>query len=218
VQVGNFIQVKEQADAAGALMLANEQLQRENRDLRQQVDRLRTENEGLWRKLADSTLAGKLGDPEAILKRARKMKIIPEEAASKPRTTGRTTRELTLIRRKLKRLLESAASSQGYELLRLKGVREDTALLDIEVGRYEKHLSVGSIVCKELEIRLDADKDTVELRFMDGYLANLSKPGEKIELDPMGHSVFLKGVGVKNWIEWVGPAVTIAPDGLVSWK
>jgi len=217
-QVGNFIQVKEQADAAGALILANEQLQRVNGDLRQQVDRLRTENKGLWGQIADGTLEGRMGDPEAIIKRARKMKIIPDEAASQPRLTGRTTRELTLIRRKLKRLLESAASDQGYELLKLKGVREDTALLDIEVGRYERHLSVGSIVCKELEIRLDAEKDTVELRFKDGYLANLSKPGEKIALDPAGHSVFLKGIGVKNWIEWVGPAVAIAPDGLVSWK
>ena len=42
--MGNFLKAKEQAAAAGALMLSNEQLNRENDSLRGDVQRLKAEN------------------------------------------------------------------------------------------------------------------------------------------------------------------------------
>jgi len=217
-QMGNYLKAKEQADAAGAVMLANEQLQRENADLRRQVDRLRTENESMWKRMAEGVIEGRLGDPEAILERARKQGVIAPEPDGSAKPKEHSARDLTLIRRKLKRLLEGAAGEQGYEILMLKGVENGSTLTDVEVGRYEKHLTVGSILCKELEIRVDAEKDAVELRFRDGYIANLSKPGEKIPLSPEGHSVFVRGVGVKSWLGWAGPAVTVQPGGLLKFN
>ncbi|MHC4939722.1 MAG: hypothetical protein ACYTHK_12185 [Planctomycetota bacterium] len=216
-QMSNYLKAKEQADAAGALMLSNEQLGRENEGLRREIDRLKAENEMMWKKMAQGVVEGRMGDPTKILEEARNQGAIPPpEAKKKP--DAPTQRDLTLIRRKLKRLLEGANGDQGYELLMLKGVEGGSRLTEIEVGRYEKHLSVGSIVCKELEVRVDAEKDAVELRFKDGYIANLNKPGEKIPLDPEGHSVFIQGVGVKNWLAWAGPAVSVAPGGLLTWN
>ncbi|MHC4449559.1 MAG: zinc ribbon domain-containing protein [Planctomycetota bacterium] len=217
-QMGNFLKAKEQAAAAGALMLSNEQLNRENDSLRGEVQRLKAENQTMWKKMAEGVVEGRMGDPQRIIDAARNKGVIPEEAAKTAPNTAHTARDLTLIRRRLKRLLEGAKDDQGYELLMLKGVEDGSRLTEIEVGRYEKHLSVGSIVCKQLEVRVDAAKDAVELRFKDGYIANLNKPGEKIPLDPEGHSVFIPGVGVKNWLAWAGPSVSVEPGGLLKWN
>ena len=62
------------------------------------------------------------------------------------------------------------------------------------------------------------DRDAQELRFFDGYMVNLSRPAEKIPFDPEGHSVFLKGVGVKGWLAYMGDAVELGADGRLSWK
>ncbi|MHC4953370.1 MAG: hypothetical protein ACYTGZ_05725 [Planctomycetota bacterium] len=216
-QVTEYLKIKDRADAAGAVMIANDQLQREVADLRRQRDRLRTENERLWKKLADGTMEGKLGDPEKIIDQAKKLKVIPDADADKP-APNFSTKQITFIRRRLKRLFEGARADQGYELLRFKGMDGPDGLLDVEVGRYEKHQTVASIQAKRLELRLDAAGDSVELRFVDGYMVNLSRPAEKIPLDPEGHSVFLKGTGVKGWLEWMGDAVELGPQGQLIWK
>jgi len=216
-QVTQYLKVKDQADAAAGVLLANEQLQRANVDLRRQLERMRAENERVWERLTNATLEGKLGDPEAIINEAKKRNVIPDTPKPDLNAT-RSTRELTRIRRSLKRLFEGAAGAEGYELLRFKGVGEDGLLTEVEVGRYEKHQTVASIRAKTLEIRLDEKGDRVELRFADGYMVNQSRPQEKIALDPEGHSVFLKGVGVAGWLKYVDAAVLLGPEGQLIWK
>ena len=88
----------------------------------------------------------------------------------------------------------------------------------MEVGRYEKHQTVTSIRAKTLEIRVDPKADRLEMRFSDGYMVNLTRPQEKIPLDPEGHSVFLKGVGVEGWLKYVGDTVILGPEGQLVWK
>jgi len=216
-QVAQYLKVKDQADTAAGVLLANEQLQRENADLRRQLERARDENERLLKMLADGTLDGKLGDPEAIIAEAKKRNLYEEPKMPDPDAT-RSSRELTRIRRHLKRLFEGVAGEDGYELLRFRTVGEDGLLTDVEVGCYEKHQTVASIRAKTLEIRLDEKGDRVELRFKDGYIVNQRKPDEKIVLDPEGHSIFLKGVGVGGWMKFVGGAALLGPEGQLIWK
>jgi len=216
-QVAQYLKVKDQADAAAGVLLANEQLQRDNADLRRQLERARTMNDQLIDKFRTATLDGQLGDPTRIIAEARRQKAIPE-AVKHDLDAPRTTRELTRIRRRLKRLFEGAAGEEGYELLQFKGIGDDGLLTEVEVGRYEKHQTVASIRAKSLEIRVDPKTDRLEMRFSDGYMVNLTRPQEKIPLDPEGHSVFLKGVGVKGWLEYVGDTVILGPEGQLVWK
>ncbi|MEM8883603.1 MAG: hypothetical protein AAGD14_06035 [Planctomycetota bacterium] len=218
-QVANYLAVKDRADAAGALMLSNEQLQRDNGELKRQVERMRQENERLWKMAAENALDSRMGDPEAIIRRAKEMKAIPE-TKDKPMPSGgmRTPRDLTMIRRKLTRLLEGGDGKEGYEVLKFADLDKNSVFKTVEVGRYEKHMTIGSIQCEELEVRVDPKKDTVELRFRKGHLANLNKPNEKIALDPEGHSVYITGVDVVGWLEWAGNAVSVGEGGLLLWK
>ena len=217
-QVAQYLKVKEQADAAGVVIVNQERLRRENDDLRHRLSRMEHENKNLLDKFLNGIAEGKLGDPEAIKQVARDLKVLPEIVEPGP-FRARTTRELARIRRRLKRLLEGAVGKDGYQLLKLKDADKDSALVDVEVGRYENHMGVSTIYAASLVIRLDQKRDGVELHFRDGYIVNHTRPNEKIPLDPAdGHSVFLKGVDVKGWLEYVGDAVNLAKSGEIRWK
>jgi len=217
-QVDQYLKVKERADAGALLAFDYKRQQNENEDLRRQLARVKEENGRLWDKLRRGIEEGRLGDPEAIIKRAKALKVIPEETGPGP-VRARTPRELTRIRRRLKRLLEGAAGTDGYELLKLADVNAGASLVDVEVGRYEKNRAVSTIYAASLVIRVDKKNDGVELRFRDGYMVNHSHPNEKIMLDPVeGHSVFLKQVSAESWLEDVADSVTLSKTGELSWN
>ena len=76
---------------------------------------------------------------------------------------------------------------------------------------------VNSITCKELTIHVDPEGDTVELRLKDGAITNPTRGSERIPIGPDGHSVFLRGAGVKEWLRREADRVAVDAKGQVTW-
>lgn len=214
-----YLSVKEVADTAGAMQVENLRLQGENRRLREQLDRSEAERAWVLEQLGRYKMDAKGGDPEAIRQKALAMGVIKEPEPPAPEgTLPLDGTSLRLVKRHLNRLLGQAPGEEIYELLDVGSVEQGTTLLDVKVGRYRSQRLLNSLSCKRLEIVVSPERDTVELRFHEGTITNTATPRDRIPLSEDGHSVFLRSLGVKAWLEDVGAEVGLAPDGRLTWK
>jgi len=209
--------VKDLADQAGALQVANMRLAQDYRDIRTRLDHAEGERRRLLDLAAQLKLDSMGGDREAILAAARAQGVIPEpEPAPTPDgpvlLSKRTAKYLLTP---LNRLLDGG-EGDSYVIVGAGAVRDGTTLLDVQVAAYRNATMVNSLQAKTLDILVDPDKQTVELRLADGSIVNTT--GESIPFAEGGHSVFLKGVPVAEWLRRVSSLFQVGPDGRLTWK
>jgi hypothetical protein len=214
-----YLSVKEMADTAGAVQVENLRLQTENRRLQEGLDRSEAERAWLLEQLGRYKMDARGGDPEAIRQKAEAMGVVkPPEPPLPEGTMPLDGTSLRVVKKSLNRLLGQAPGEEVYEILDARALEQGTTLLDVKVGRYRNQRLLNSLSCKRMEVAVHADRDTVELRFHDGSIANTATPREAIPLNEDGHSVFLRGAGVKAWLEDLADEVSPGPDGRLTWK
>jgi hypothetical protein len=212
-----FLAVKAQADLAGALQIQNAGLEREVRDLKERISGLERERanalEVFGEKLAD--LGGRV-DPEELKAVAKRLGVYEEPAGRPPAGVVTLSRSAErLLVNQLNRLLPDA--DESYDLVRAASIVEGRRLADVTLTRNRNRLLVNSITCREMAVFVDPEADTVELRLKDGEITNPARPAERVPIAPDGHSVFLRGAGVKEWLRREGDRIAVAPDGQVTW-
>jgi hypothetical protein len=159
------------------------------------------------------------GDPEAIRKRALDLGVVPPQEPPLPEgTTALGSTSLRQVKRSLNRLLGQAKGEEVYEILDARALEQGTTLIDAKVGRYRNQRLLNSLSCKRLDVAVNPGRDTVELRFREGSIANTAAPREQIPLGEDGHSVFLRSPGVKAWLEDLAHEVAVGADGRLTWK
>jgi hypothetical protein len=214
----NYLAVKDVADRAGAVEMRNVQLERENRDLRARLQRQERELENVLVALGERRLSERGPDPEAIRASARRQGVIPEEpgspAADGPEVLTPSARRL--LRRQVNHLLQQVSGEEAYELLAFGGIVDGTTLTEVKVGCYRNATLLNSLSCKELEVRVDLEGGVLELRFQDGYIVSTRRPTKRIPIGEDGHSVFVRGVGLKEWLAQA--SVEVGEDGRLTWK
>lgn len=214
----NYLAVKDLADRAGAVELRNMELERENRELLERIGRHERELEGLMVALGEKRIAEQGPDPEAIRASAREMGVIPPEETDRP-PGGEPDLSPVLrrqVRRQLNHLLQQSPGEESYEVLAFGGLKDGATLTDVRLGRYRNAVLLNSLSCKELDLLVDPGRDTLELRCRDGFLVSTRRPGEQVPLGEDGHFVFLKGLGIRAWLEQAD--ADVAPDGRLTWK
>jgi hypothetical protein len=214
-----YLAVKDLADTAGAVQVENLRLQTENRRLQEGLERSEAERAWLLEQLGRYKMDAKGGDPEAIKKRALDLGVVPPQEPPLPEgTMALGTASLRQVKRNLNRLLGQAPGEEVYEILDARALEQGTTLIDAKVGRYRNQRLLNSLSCKRLDVAVSPERDTVELRFRDGSIANTATPREQIPLGEDGHSVFLRSPGVKSWLDDLAQEVAVAADGRLTWK
>ncbi len=212
-----FLAVKAQADLAGALQIQNQGLEREVRDLKERIAGLERERANALEVFGDRLmeLGGRV-DPEELKAVAKQIGVY-EDPAERPApgvvTLSRSAERLLVTQ--VNRLLPD--SEESYDLVHATAISGGCRLTDVTLTRSKNRLLVNSITCKEMEIRVDPESDTVELRLKDGAITSPTRPGERIPIGPDGHSVFLREAGVKEWLRREADRVAVDPKGQVTW-
>ena len=98
------------------------------------------------------------------------------------------------------------------------GVADGWKFENVMLARHVRGRLVSSFKCKELEILVDLDSDTVEVRLKDGYMTNTGRPDEKIPLGTDVHSIFLPEAGISSWLRYLSGHVKIGDKGRLTWK
>jgi len=214
----NYLAMKAQADLAGGLQIANMGLEREVRDLKDRLAKLKQEREELFGEFADRLIDMKSGDPEAIKAAARKLGVYKDPEPLPPRDgpfplAGTAKR---LVVRQLNRLLPDA--EEAYDLIDVKMVADGWRFQGVTLTRHKRGRLVNSFKCKELTIIVDVDQDTLEVRLQDGYMTNTGRPEELIPLGADGHSIFLPKAGIKAWLSRASQSFTVGEKGRLTWK
>lgn len=212
-----FLAVKAQADLAGALQIQNAGLEREVRDLKEKITGLERERANALEVFGDRLidLSGK-ADPEAIKAMARQLGVYEDPAPRPPPgvlTLSRSAERLLVGQ--LNRLLPDA--DESYDVVSATTLAEGRRLGEVTLTRSKNRMLVNSIACKEMTVFVDVVADTVELRLKDGQITNPVRPAERIPIGSDGHSVFLKGAGVKEWLRREGDRVALDPKGQLTW-
>jgi hypothetical protein len=221
-----YLTVKEVADRTGTVEVRNIQLEGENRDLREKLGRTEIERNRLLELLGEEKIANRGPDPGQILKRAEDMGVVParkelEKEAQIPGPDGPGTLTPGLrrrVRRQLNHLLQQSPGEEAYELIDFKGIEKGTRLTEVRVARYRNAAMLNSFNSKELEVVIDVEEDTVELRFKGGYIVNTGRPADRIPFGDDGHFVFLRQAGAADWLERSGTLVQLAEGGRLAWK
>ncbi|MHC4930841.1 MAG: hypothetical protein ACYTGV_01440 [Planctomycetota bacterium] len=221
-----YLSVKEVADRTGAVEVRNIQLEGENRDLRDKLERTETERNRLLELLGEEKIANRGPDPKEIIRRAEEMGIVrsKEEREKEARIEGPdgpgtlTPGLRRRVRRQLNHLLQQAPGEEAYELIDFQGIEKGTRLTDVKVARYRNAAMLNSLNSKELEVVIDVEEDTVELRFKSGYIVNTGRPTDKIPFGEDGHFVFLREAGATDWLERSGTLVRLGEGGTLAWK
>lgn len=211
-----FLAVKAQADLAGALQIQNAGLEREIRDLKERIAGLERERanalEVFGEKLIDM---GQGVDPVALKALADRMGLYQEPAARPPPGVVNLSRSAErLLVQQVNRLLPDAIE-ESYDLVHVAALADGKRLADVTLTRNRNRMIVNSLSAKEMEIHLDPETDTVELRLKDGEITSPQRPGERVPIPADGHSVFLKGAGVKEWLRREGDRVALESGALV---
>jgi hypothetical protein len=212
-----FLAVKAQADLAGALQIQNQGLEREVRELKEQIGGLQRERANALEVYGDRLVElGDRVDPEALKAIAKQMKIYEDPPPRAPPGTVTLSRSAErLLVGQVNRLLPDGEES--YDLVHATAVAGGCRLTDVTLTRSKNRLLVNSITCKEMAIHVDAESGTVELRLKDGVITNPVRTGEKIPIGPDGHSVFLRDAAVREWLRREGDRVAVDAEGQVTW-
>jgi hypothetical protein len=212
-----FLAVKSQADLAGALQIQNAGLEREIRDLREKVTTLERERANALEVFGNKLMDLRGVDPAEVKEAARKLGVYEEPPPPpKPGTVTLSRSGERLLVGQLNRLLPDAEES--YDLVHVGGVADGHRLLDVTLTRNRNRFLVNSLKCKELVVVVDALADTLELRLKDGVITNAARPGEEIPVSPDGHSIFVAGAGVREWLRREGDRVAVDDAGQVSFR
>jgi len=216
-----YLSMKDIADQTGQVMTRNAYLEQEAKDLRERLTHSEKERERILGLLADAKLDAMEGDPEAIL-RAAEAKGVIEPPAGKADATGGpavlTARDRRVVMGQVNRLLRQAVGDDSWELLDFSAIDGGTRLLEARLGRYRDAVLVGTVLCAGLELYGDAGRDTLEMRLFDGSIVNTSRPGERIPLAEGGHSIYLREVGLQDWLRRSGGAIELGADGRLTWR
>jgi len=213
-----FLAVKAQADLSGALQVRNTALEQEVRELQGRIRELEEERRNTLSTFGEKLMDLRGVDPETIRDIARKMDLYKDPEAP-PRPGGPA-----ILTRTGKRLLLSQVNlllpdgEEAYELLDAASLADGCTLRDVTLARHRNNRLVSTLVCKEMVILVDPGRDTVELRLTDGYLTNTGRPDEKIPIPAEGHSLFLTGAGLKDWLRRFSDQVTVGEGGRLTWK
>ncbi|HEX5137014.1 MAG TPA: hypothetical protein VFY93_08590, partial [Planctomycetota bacterium] len=212
-----FLAVKAQADLAGALQIQNAGLERECRDLKERIQGLERERanalEVFGEKLVD---LGDGVDPAALKALAAKMGLYQEPAARPaPGVMNLSRSAERLLVQQVNRLLPDHAE-ESYDIVHVGALADGKTLGDVMLTRTLNRMVVNSLSAKEMVILVDPEADTVELRLKDGEITSPQRPAERVPIPADGHSVFLKGAGVKEWLRREGDRVAVE-SGTVVW-
>jgi HAMP domain-containing protein len=215
-RVEQFLAVKAQADLAGALQIQNAGLEREARDLKEKVEALERERANALEVFGEKLLDLRGADPQAIKAIAERMGIYQEPAARPPPGVVTLSRSgERLLVNEVNRLLPDDGE-ESYDLVHVGSVADGRKLSDVSLTRTKNRMIVNSLMAKEMTIRVDPEADTVELRLKDGEITNPVRPGDRIPIPAEGHSIFLRGAGVKEWLRREGDRVAL-DAGEVTW-
>lgn len=211
-----FLAVKAQADLAGALQIQNAGLEREARDLKERIAGLERERANALEVFGEKLLdMGQGVDPVALKALADKMGLYEEPSARPPPGVVNLSRSAErLLVQQVNRLLPDTME-ESYDLVHVAALADGKRLSDVTLTRNRNRMIVNSLSAKEMEIHLDPETDTVELRLKDGEITSPQRPGERVPIPADGHSVFLKGAGVKEWLRREGERVAVESGALV---
>ena len=212
----NFLAVKDIADRVGAVEVRNSQLENENRTLRRRAERAEQERERLLVLVGDKKIEERTTDPELIRKALEEKGALEKEPKPDPTMVLSMTRRRML--KQLNQLFGQTPGEETYEILTFAGLKDGTTLLDVRIGHYRNAGLLSSLHCKELEVVVDPKKDTAELRLRNGYISVTRRPLQKIPFDDAGHSIFLRKIGLKAWLERAIIPVHVQKGGLLRWK
>lgn len=212
----NFLAVKDIADRVGAVEVRNAQLENENRALRRRAERAESERERLLVLLGDRTIEERATDPQLIRKALEERGALEKEPRPDPNTLLAMT--VRRVRKHLNQLLGQAPGEEAYEILSFTGLKDGTTLLDVRIGHYRNAGLLSSLHCKELKVVVDRKQDTAELRLRNGFISVTRRPLQKIPFDDAGHSIFLRKIGLKAWMERAVIPVLVEEGGLLRWN
>jgi hypothetical protein len=211
-----FLAVKAQADLAGALQIQNAGLEREVRDLKERIAGLERERANALEVFGEKLLDIRGVDPAELKALAGKMGLYEEPAARPPPGVVNLSRSLErLLVQQVNRLLPDDIE-ESYDLVHATALVEGQRLADVTLTRTRRGMIVNSLAAKEMVIHLDPDSDTVELRLKEGEITSPERPGERVPIPADGHSIFLRGANVKEWLRREGDRVAVE-SGAVTW-
>lgn len=219
-RLAHFVEVKDRADRVPGMEIENAEMRGRLRDLQDRLDRSEKERESLAALLFEERLeARNTASAEKLLAAAKERGLIPAEEKEAP-AAGEVTlspSQKKAVLRRVNRLLQKATGNETYQLLDVGAVAEGTRLRGVELGRYEGARMLNTLRCEEMEVHADPVKDTVELRLRKGSITNLNGPGEAVPFPDDAHSVFLRDVGLKEWLEQVAGGAELRGDGRLTW-
>ncbi len=211
-----FLAVKAQADLAGALQIQNAGLEREVRDLKERILGLERERANALEVYGEKLLDLRGVDPAELKELANRMGLYQEPAARPPPGVVNLSRSAErLLVQQVNRLLPDAIE-ESYDLVHVTALVEGQRLSDVTLTRNRNRMIVNSLSAKEMVIHVDPETDTVELRLKEGEITSPQRPGERVPIPADGHSIFLKGAGVKEWLRREGDRVAVE-SGAVAW-
>jgi hypothetical protein len=211
-----FLAVKAQADLAGALQIQNAGLEREVRDLKERIMGLEKERANALEVFGEKLLDIRGVDPAELKALASRMGLYEEPAARPPPGVVTLSRSLERLPvQQVNRLLPDAIE-ESYDLVRAGALVEGRRLSDVTLTRTRRGMVVNALSAKEMEIHVDPESDTIELRLKEGEITSPERPGERIPIPADGHSIFLAGAGVKEWLRREGDRVAVE-SGAVTW-
>jgi hypothetical protein len=217
-ELQTFLQVKAQADRAATLEIELIDLRRRLRDAEERFATSEKERQALAALLLQEKLDAK-SPAEGLLQEAKAKGLMPETPpAPAPGLASLSVAERRAIRNRLNRLLQAAPGGETYDLIDFGAMRDGVTLLDVRIGCYEGPRLLNSIEAKELEVFVDAEADTVELRMASGAISSVRRPGEKVPFADGRHSVFVRNAGVRDWLAQVSRSVASGAGGRLTWK
>jgi hypothetical protein len=212
----NYLAVKDIADRVGTVELRNGRLEQENRALRGKNTKLAQERDNLLTMMGEQKIDARGRDPEKIKQAAQDQGVLPKKPHPAPTPDQITASTRRRLRRALNGLLQQAPGDEAYEVISFQGLdKTGTRLTDVKIARYRNARLLNSLHCKQLDILVDAAKDTAELRLRDGFI---SVNGRELPFEEQTHSIFLKKVGFKAWSERSQLPAAVGPDGRLAWQ
>ncbi len=218
VELEEFLRLKAEADRAAQLELENIALQQRVRAAEARAERSETEREAMAA-LALRDRLDQRSPAEELLREAREKGILTDPPPAPPSgivELGPSDRRL--LRQRLNRLLQQAEAPESHDVIEIAAIKDGVRLLGVKLGAYDGPRLLNSIDAKEMEVWVDPAKDTVELRLVDGWFSSVARPEEKLPFPDGRHSIFLRGAGVKAWLEVMARSVAVSADGRLTWK
>lgn len=219
-RLAEYVRVKETADRVGLLELESAQWKARAQSAEERLERSEKERERLATLLLDDRIRTR-GDAEAerVIESAREKGILPKEEpapAGAPATLS--ARERRALVQRLGRLLQRSVGQDAYDLIDVRAVAAGGKLLDVKLGHYDGAHLLNTVVGSEMEIFGDVANDTLELRIRGGGFVNPNRVGDLIPFPEGGHSIFLRGIGLKEWVEKSGGSAEVGAEGRLLWK